>query len=318
MIPSFGEDIPVIDVPVCPMCKSGTGPLYHSATYDRWFGVAGRWSFRQCGNCDGLWLAPRPSTAALPLVYANYYTHAAANLNSSGRSAQRRIRSYLPWHASDRRGEVAYLDGFPPGRVLDVGCGNGERLRRLSERGWVVVGLEVDQRAAEAARAAGHAHVQVGTVHDMEERGTFDAIVMFHVLEHVDDPLDTLRQTRQLLRPGGAVAIATPNCHSWLHRIYGPRWRGLEAPRHLQLFSTSALRGLLSEAGFCDLNLFTTQRNAGTLAFASERSYSTQVTELKRRALLLKSELLQALEWIRLKWSPDCGEELVAIAFNER
>lgn len=310
--------VPTVSVSACPICKSPDGPLLHSASRDRWFGAPGSWAFRQCSRCDGLWLDPRPTAAALPLVYANYYTHEDATGARRGHdSAWRRLRAHLPWHAADRRGAVGYLDRVPPGRVLDVGCGNGARLSPLSRAGWSPVGLDLDRSAVAVARRAFDGDVRVGTIHDIDEAASFDAILMFHVLEHMDDPLPALIRARELLRPGGVLSIATPNAMSWLHRLYRHQWRGLEPPRHLQVFAPPGLRKVLGEAGFDRPTIFTTPRNAGPLSCASENSFGT-TSALVRAALSIKGELLQALEWIRLQWSPHCGEELVAIAATHR
>lgn len=304
--------VPVARVVSCPICRGTSGQVYHSATTDRWFGVGGSWAFRKCASCDGLWLDPRPTTAALPLVYTNYYTHGGSPRRGGRPSLGRTVCARLPWHAADRRGAIGYLDGVRPGRVLDVGCGDGSRLGRLSMEGWSTVGVDVDGRAVEASRETIGASVQLGTIHDVEQSTSFDAIIMFHVLEHVEDPEGTLLRARELLRPGGVLAITTPNAASWLHRIYGHRWRGLEPPRHLQVFAESGLRRILGDAGFAQLEISTTERNAGLLAVASETSYGSG-SALRRLALAMKGELFQMIEWIRLSRSPYCGEELVAI-----
>jgi SAM-dependent methyltransferase len=254
----------------------------------------------------------------LPGVYANYYTHAATVRRSDERGRWHVFRSRLPWHRTDEQAVIAYLTGVPPGRVLDLGCGDGTRLARLAAAGWNPIGVDMDRNAVEAARRSQVGEVRLGTVHDVGPPSSFDAVVMFHVLEHVDDPLATLVRARQLLRPGGLLSITTPNADSWLHRIYGARWRGLEPPRHLQIFTPSGLGELLGEAGFREFDSFTTARNAGPLAFASSRAYGRRLPPVVRRGLSVGGELLQALEWLRLHWQPDCGEELVALASRGR
>ena len=311
------RSIGLVNVDRCPTCHDSSGEILHRAASDRWFGVPGSWAFRRCDACRGLWLDPRPAESALSTLYEQYYTHSSTNVHRSTASIWRKLLTHLPWHAADKQGDVGYIRGVPPGRVLDVGCGDGRRLARLTLDGWSAVGIDTDHRAVQAARHAFDGEVLCGTVHDIDDVAGYDAIVMFHVLEHVHDPLATLIRTSYLLRPGGTLSIATPNATSWLHDAFGDRWRGLEPPRHLQIFSKLGLITMLSEAGFDEINAMTTARNAGLLALASQtppivgRPVSTPVS-------LMKGELLQGVEWIKLHWSPDCGEELVAIATRPR
>ena len=287
--------------------------MLHGAATDRWFGIPGSWAFRQCTNCQGLWLDPRPVESALPLLYENYYTHSSSR-PSHNASIWRKLITRLPWHANDKQGNVGYIQGVPPGRVLDLGCGDGKRLTQMALDGWLPVGIDLDQRAVQAARREFDGEIFSGTVHDIEGVAPFDAIVMFHVLEHVDDPLATLASALKLLRPGGVLSIATPNATSWFHSVFGERWRGLEPPRHLQVFSRRGLIAVLREAGFEQVNAFTTPRNAGLVALASHMSLRPGRSRARVAASVAAGELLQAAEWIRLRWSADCGEELVATA----
>ncbi|HEV2126522.1 MAG TPA: class I SAM-dependent methyltransferase [Chloroflexota bacterium] len=305
--------VPTARVEHCPMCGHGPGVVRHVGARDRWFGTPGSWTFRYCPLCSGLWLDPRPASASLPMLYERYYTHDVVAGHETP-SALARVRSHLPWHSLDEAGALGYLTELAPGRVLDVGCGNGARMRRFHLAGWSAAGVDMDPGAVQRARLANVGDVVLGTLHDVEVSTPFDAVVMFHVLEHLEDPLAALRRARELLRPGGTLAVATPNAASWLHERYGHRWRGLEPPRHLQIFSLPALERVAQDAGFVQVQVFTTARNAGNLALASERSYGKPMSKQRSLALLAKSELLHAAQWFYLRWKPTCGEELVAIA----
>src|SRR5207249_6934470 len=80
--------------------------------------------------------------------------------------------------------------------------------------------------------------------------GSFDAIAMSHVIEHVHDPAGLLRECHRILRPGGLLSVVTPNWSSLGHRYFGRSWRGLEPPRHLQLYTLPTLVRELRQAGF--------------------------------------------------------------------
>jgi SAM-dependent methyltransferase len=79
--------------------------------------------------------------------------------------------------------------------------------------------------------------------------GPFDAIALWHVIEHVPDPVRLLQAAAGRLAPGGALVVAAPNPASLQLRLFGPRWTHLDAPRHLQLIPAAALERLGAEHG---------------------------------------------------------------------
>jgi SAM-dependent methyltransferase len=120
----------------------------------------------------------------------------------------------------------------------------------MRDLGWDVCGVEPDpQAAAEAAAAGLDVRVVVLDTVSLPE-AHFDAITLHHVIEHLHDPVGTLRLCRKLLKPGGVISIATPNFNAEGHRLFGKDWFPLEPPRHLLLFTPPSLRQALERAGF--------------------------------------------------------------------
>jgi len=140
--------------------------------------------------------------------------------------------------------------GVPPGRVLDIGCGSGQFLRALRFFGWEVAGVEIGDVAAETARQTLDGPVFVGDVHDAGfEPDSFDFVHMSHVIEHMADPVKSMRAVADLVRPGGLVYIEAPNLDSWNVKRCGAYWFPYEAPRHLHMFSPTTLTRIIEEAG---------------------------------------------------------------------
>ncbi len=141
--------------------------------------------------------------------------------------------------------------GLPAGaRILDVGCGRGVVLAALAEQGFEVHGLEI---SAEAARGVDpRAEIRIaGDVREAEYReASFDQVIIWHVLEHLNDPAATLREAHRILKPGGRLIVAVPNFSSLQARCSGAAWFHLDLPRHLYHFPLPALRTLLERAGF--------------------------------------------------------------------
>jgi 2-polyprenyl-3-methyl-5-hydroxy-6-metoxy-1,4-benzoquinol methylase len=180
------------------------------------------------------------------------------------------------------------LANFKPGDLMDVGCGAGTALALASQLGWSVRGLEADPNAVRAARAAG-LDVQEGGYERLSEfPAAFDCITCSHVIEHVFDPVGMIHQMHSSLRQGGVLLLSTPNAQSDVHRHFGKHWRGLEAPRHLVLFSEATLTRLLLRAGFqveskSDQVLETTRESAriarqGSKVSSGDRKLARQLT----------------------------------------
>jgi 2-polyprenyl-3-methyl-5-hydroxy-6-metoxy-1,4-benzoquinol methylase len=211
---------------------------------DRLMGGPGEFAVRACRACGLASTQPR----LRPEQFAEYYpqTYYPAHAGRLGGLAERarleaivRLGPYRPLGARHRSA----------GRLLDVGCGSGELALTFARHGWQVAGVEPSAEAA-ARAAAGGVEMHCGTLDDAPWQGpTFDAIVFNHSLEHVPDPLASLRQAAGLLREGGTLAVAVPNFGCWQRRMFGARWFQLDLPRHLQHLDADSLGGLFRRAG---------------------------------------------------------------------
>jgi 2-polyprenyl-3-methyl-5-hydroxy-6-metoxy-1,4-benzoquinol methylase len=146
---------------------------------------------------------------------------------------------------------LSWVTGVPKGRLLEIGCGNGEYLRRMEDLGWDAQGIEPDAQAAKIAQEQLGVKVIAETLEKADlADDCFDAVVLNHVIEHIPDPLTLLRQCLRLLKPEGQMVILTPNLQGLGHRVFQRDWANLDPPRHLRLFSPAALRSTAKQAGF--------------------------------------------------------------------
>lgn len=137
------------------------------------------------------------------------------------------------------------------GRMLDIGCGRGMALQMAREEGWEVYGLEFNEDTAHYPRDVLGMDVRTGGVEDAGfEENSFDVISLWHVLEHLEDPVRTVDACFSLLRPGGLLVLAIPNFDSFQSRLGGGDWFHLDVPFHLYHFSSSSLRSLLERNAF--------------------------------------------------------------------
>jgi 2-polyprenyl-3-methyl-5-hydroxy-6-metoxy-1,4-benzoquinol methylase len=256
----------------CPYCGNATGDLVVSGVEDWFFhNVPGQFAFNRCTACLSLWQPAPVAASHLPHAYATYYTHTpAAGLPPTSGLKAALQQAYTRQRYAGRRspaalaGSLAYrllarnrveLDAWfrfapaAPGKVLDFGCGGGEFLRLMADHGYATFGVDFDPVVVSALRETG-LHAYLPEEFDCRDwSGFFDAISLNHVIEHVFDPADLLARLAGMLKPGGTLFIEAPNASAAGLTIFGRYWRGLEAPRHLNLPAMAGIQLALDNAG---------------------------------------------------------------------
>lgn len=230
----------MIHVP-CPVCHSENNTKLLSGT-DRIRGSEDDFTLVTCNDCGLIFLNPRPDAGELAEHYDEGYREWQAP-TSGFTSFFRR--------AGVRRKVAAVAGEAGRGRVLDVGCGYGDFLAEAARSGFETFGTELDfDQADRAARASG-AQVKAGTLESCGfPPSSFDVITMWHVLEHLPDPVGSLKAASELLKPGGAIVVAVPDAGSRAARFFKEYWAGYDMPRHLMDFSAPVLEATLRRAGF--------------------------------------------------------------------
>ncbi len=159
-----------------------------------------------------------------------------------------------------------------PASFLDVGCGRGDLLELYRERGWRAVGTQISRTAAAAARERRGVEVLLGELPELDlAASSFQVIAFFHVLEHLDRPMEYLRRARELLTEDGLLVVEVPDCGGIGFRVLGRRHLCFDHPHHLVFFTSSSLRGILERSGF---------RVEGTSRFSLEYSPFTTLQDL--------------------------------------
>jgi 2-polyprenyl-3-methyl-5-hydroxy-6-metoxy-1,4-benzoquinol methylase len=145
-----------------------------------------------------------------------------------------------------RRARVLH-NRVPRGAVLDVGCGRGFLLGFLRSLGYEPHGIELSENAAWHARHRLKIDVMTGDFLTMpHQKERFHAVVFWHTLEHFAQPVEAIARARELLTPGGLLAVAVPNSESLQARLFGRAWFHLDVPRHYWHFGAKSLEQLLT------------------------------------------------------------------------
>lgn len=197
----------------------------------------------KCANCNFLFTNPRPDQQHIGQYYEsdNYISHqdSASNLTNFVYKIVRKITL---------KQKVSWINEFSKtkGKLLDFGCGTGHFLQAAQNDGWKVTGFEPNPTALSKARDKMNLKVYE-KISDLENEKKFDAITLFHVLEHVHDLEQTMKLLFSKLKQRGNLYIAVPNFNSYDSMLYKENWASLDVPRHLYHFTRETMEKLARE-----------------------------------------------------------------------
>ena len=201
----------------------------------------------ECGLCTLRFTQDVPDAVSIGVYYKsdNYISHS----NTSKGLVNNLYHMVRRQTLSDKYRLIASATRARKGKLLDIGAGAGAFVGYMQERGWEVTGLEPDETARAVARTDHKVELT-----DMDrlftlEQDSFDAVTLWHVLEHVHDLHAYMERLRSLIRRNGRIFIAVPNYTSYDARVYREMWAAYDVPRHLYHFSPDAIGNLLTQHG---------------------------------------------------------------------
>ncbi|MBI2967924.1 MAG: class I SAM-dependent methyltransferase [Bacteroidetes bacterium] len=228
-------------ITICPFCK-GTDSGYFFPTEDQ----KGRiFELRSCSSCHAIYLFPFPETDYLLDAYnPDYYGQGEKKFSSVS-------EFFIDFYHRRRVKKIIQYTGTS-GRILDIGCGSGRFAEFLLKAGnFEVHGIELPGKAAERAARVKGLNLKTGALatNDYPEK-YFDAVTLFHVFEHLNNPSGILDVISRILKPGGIVMMAFPNIDSFQARLFKGKWLHLDPPRHLFFFKPGDFTRRMKERGF--------------------------------------------------------------------
>ena len=190
-------------------------------------------------NLDMLITHPQPSLEKLPSYYESidYISHTDGN-----KSLFEKMYQFVKTIALKNKLKLINSES-QKGRILDIGAGVGDFLSVCKNDGWDTIGIEPSDKAKTIAKSKGVLFVE--NVSELESN-SFDVITMWHVLEHVPDLENQIRELKRLIKFNGTIIIAVPNFKSYDAKHYKEFWAAFDIPIHLWHFSKTAIQKLFA------------------------------------------------------------------------
>jgi 2-polyprenyl-3-methyl-5-hydroxy-6-metoxy-1,4-benzoquinol methylase len=203
---------------------------------------------------------PKLSSDELGRYYPDAYYSIDENILIEASKASRRFRT-------DRINRIRrYVSS---GSLLDIGSGTGMFLKTAKEYGFDVHGLEISNNAVTFGKTTWGLDIKQGDLGDsVLPLNQYDVVTLWHVFEHLHEPLVAAKHLYDITKPGGLLVVAVPNFASWQARLFREHWFHLDVPRHLFHHTPESIKAIVEAAGFktVGINFFSREHNwAGIL-----------------------------------------------------
>jgi len=221
---------------ICPVCGSKRIEFYTEKN---------NYKLHKCLDCDLVFVFPLPDN--LDSIYKEEYFKNDKKSKGFG---------YVNYEKDKEPMRVVFvrylkrLEKMTEGRnIFDVGAATGYFLDLAHERGWKTYGSEISEYAAGLARKKDHT-IFLGDLVGIKLQKGIDAVTMWDILEHLDNPIEYMKIINKILKPGGRLVINTIDRGSLWARFWGREWNMIIPPEHLFYYSRQNLKILLERTGF--------------------------------------------------------------------
>jgi 2-polyprenyl-3-methyl-5-hydroxy-6-metoxy-1,4-benzoquinol methylase len=226
-----------------------------------------KYSYRKCKSCGLGILCPFPSKDEVGSAYDS-----EEYFESLSKPVDNALYQWLLTRRIHLTPSEWMIRSFVKGKILDVGCGNGEFLNNLKRSGWSVYGNDISNIAKRNTESKiGTGRVKIGVFPRLNYSSKFDYVSFWHVLEHLRDPSLYAIKAYRVLNDGGMVVGEVPNFDSVWLKLFKNYYCWIIVPEHLLYFSKESLVTLLKKAGFHSVEVFTPAKGLLNLSFSLKK-----------------------------------------------
>jgi 2-polyprenyl-3-methyl-5-hydroxy-6-metoxy-1,4-benzoquinol methylase len=234
----------------CPLCSQSSGVCFRSKDFNRKLSKE-VFNYFRCPECRLIFLSPVPANLA------KYYPETYYDLPTSCAELN---RIFAP-----QRYKLEIVTGFVSrGRLLEIGPAIGGFSYLAKQAGFEVEAIEMDERCCRFLNDV----IGIRAIHSANECEALqqvepcDVIALWHVIEHLSDPAETLEDVTKKLLPGGILVIAAPNPDAFQFHVLRQYWPHVDAPRHLMLIPAPVIIKKMESLGLKTVLVTTTDKGS--------------------------------------------------------
>lgn len=249
---------------------------------------------------DMLVTVPKPSNEQLGRYYENtkYLPHTDAR-----KTLFEKLYQYVRKNAIANKVDLLNSFKTKSKTVLDIGTGTGDFLLACHKNGWQITGIEPNQNARKIAQDKFHflskdnsSKLFYDSLKNLmnsnnENSLKFDVITLWHVLEHIPDVENYIKQIKSLLKPNGVMVVAVPNFKSYDAYYYGSFWAAYDVPRHLSHFSKKSISMLFGKEKMEVVKIFPMKMDSFYVSLLSEKNKTGKMNYFKGFLIGLQSNI---------------------------
>ena len=234
----------------CLGCHENDEFLFNAC--DLFYDLPGKYSVVKCRTCGLMRTNPRPSPKSMGIYYPdNYGPYLGSIVNQVVQKKRLGVKHFFkPIVNKIFSFNGTVLPKLRPGVMLEIGCASGSFLHYMAGMGWRVQGIEFSKKAAKVAASLGY-KVHAGSLENAPKpKELFDLIVGWMVLEHLHDPVGSLKKLREWAQPDAWLVFSVPNADSFEFNLFQDKGFALQLPTHLHHFTPASVEKLLAVSGW--------------------------------------------------------------------
>lgn len=258
----FQDNVKMKSIKQCEVCGSNNIKSLFKQ-YDKNLNIKKYFYISKCKNCLASFLNPQPEYKELEEHYLKDKYYSLKNIETKeSKKTRLKLKLYNIYFNSNRN-NLLLKTIFSPikfivrgtnltkgNKLLDVGCGSGQFLYEMKELGMDVQGVEPGELNEEENKKYSLNIKKSNLIDAKYKKESFDLITINHVLEHLDNPNETLNEINKILKKDGKLILAIPNTSSLAYWIFKKNWYQLDVPRHIINYSNKNIKLILEKNGF--------------------------------------------------------------------